>query len=189
MPIAAIIPAIAAAVGGALANRKKTSTSTSTASSTSMPATPEAYQPLEQSLIDMSMKRLQGSTNLGGYEANALRDINATGKLQEQTLENRLTSMGLGTSPIAGHAYATMEAGRGQSIAQLKGSLPLLQRAMQDQDFQNALALFGKSRGQTMTGTTSGETTQPGNMAGGAFSSAASMLGWLYGQGKLGGQG
>jgi hypothetical protein len=188
MGFLSFLPWVASGVSGlagALSNKGKTSTQTGTMESTTMPFVSDQYKGLEANLLKFLTDRMTQKGDLGGYETNALRQINRTSGLQAQTLENRLTAMGLSDSPVAAQAAATMEAGRGGQIATLESSLPLIYRQMQDEDYANALQLFSKTLGSKTTGTSTGTGTQPGNMLAGGFGSAASMLGFLYGKGAF----
>ena len=173
-----VIPAIAgiaSLLGGIFGNKKKTQTS-----STVQTLDP-AFQGIQGLLMKQIMARLTNPSKLPtGYEAGAISGINNTYGLAQQSLDNRMTARGLGTSPIAGAGETNMQLGRAGEISRMQAGLPLIERQLQDQDLAAAQALLGLGRGQTTT------QTMPGNMLGGGAQSLSSMLAFLYGSGAFG---
>jgi hypothetical protein len=167
----------ASALGGIFGNRNKKQTST-----TSTTLSPDA-QGMNSVIADLIRKRLSSSTDLSGYKTQGIQDINKTFGAAQTGLNADLTARGLSDSPAAVGALTNLSTGRSGSIAQLVNSLPMLQRDMQQQDIGLANQF---SALQPRTTTTTG--TGSGNMAGGAFSDIASMLGYLIGSGKFGAQ-
>ena len=123
----AALPAIlggVAAVGGALEGRKgaRTSTSTSTINE------PPAYAGLGDLLRKRITDRLNSTYDMSGYTANGIKDINNAYGGVDQSINNSLTSRGLGTSPIAGAADIHSGLARAGNIAQFLNTVPMLQR-------------------------------------------------------------
>lgn len=168
----------ASALGGVFGNRNKKTTQTTTST-----LSPEAAG-LSPLIADLIRKRLSSSADLSGYRTQGTQDINRTFGNAQTALNANLTARGLSDSPAAAGANANLQVGRAGSIAQLVNSLPMLQREMQGNDISMANQFTAL---QPRTTTTTGN--MPGNMAGGAFSDVASMLGYLIGNGKFGQQG
>jgi hypothetical protein len=168
--VAPLIMGGLSALGGIFGNKKQTQTS--------MPKVNPAYTPIQQALISSIMERLRSPSSLpSGYEAGQIRDINNTYGLAGQNLSNRLTARGLGSSPVAATGLTNMGIARAGQISTMQGTLPLLERQMQNEDLSMAGNVLRTGMGQ--------ETTTPSNMVGGAFTSAANMLAFLYGQGSF----
>jgi len=168
--VAPLIMAAGSALGGAFANKKQTTTSTPTVS-------PE-YSPLQAALLKSVMARLSAPYSLPtGYEAGQIKNINQTYGAAGQNLANRLTARGMGSSPVAANAFTNMAMGRAGQISTMQAGLPLLERQLQTDDLSMAGNLLRTGTGQSMT--------TPGNMTGGAFTSAADMLAYLYGKGAF----
>lgn len=176
---------------GALAGRQKKSTQQGSQDLWSYPTEQSAWgSGLGTRLSDILSGRLGQPTSLEGYEAGGMQDINTTYDLANQSLENRLGSMGLLQSPMAGTAASNMESGRAGELARFSQKLPLLQRQLQNEDINLASRLYAlRPQGTHQTGTTTGEYTGSGNMLGGGFSNASTMLAFLYGMGAFGGGG
>ena len=176
MPAAIPIAMVASsAIAGALANRKSKQTQSTT------PTMDPAFSGVQDLLLKQIMARMTNPSKLpAGYEAGAISGINNTYGLAQQSLDNRMTARGLGTSPIAGAGETTMQLGRAGEISRMQAGLPLIERQLQDQDLAAAQGLLGLGRGQTTTQTT------PGNMLGGGAQSLSSMLAFLYGKGAFG---
>lgn len=167
----------ASLLGGIFGNRKKTQTSTTT------PTMAPEYGPLQSVLINNAMSRLSSPSSLpAGYETGGTKAINDTFDVGQQSLENTLSARGLSRSPVAATPLSRLQGSRLSSIAQFRNNIPVLNRQMQNEDMGFASNLLSMGRGTTSTGTT------PSNMVGGGISDVASMLGFLYGGGRLGQQ-
>ncbi len=153
------LPAIAA-VGGALSNTAGARTSTAT------PSIAPGYQSLADLLKARAMGRLQTGTDLSGYTAGGLHDINTA-------------YSGAGTNLNAAAATTKLAASRAGSMADFLNTIPLLQRSLQNQDISQGQSILG----QAGIGST---TVGAGSAVGGGFSSAAELLAYLQGKGKLG---
>lgn len=183
MPAAIPIAMIASsAIGGALANR---GSSSSSGTSSTMPQVAPEFQGLQAQMLDMVKRRLATSTDLSGYTAGGVRDINRTFDLAGQSTANNLTARGLSGSPVAGAADASRNVARAGAIGNFRASIPLVQRDLQGQDLGLAGSLLGFGRGTTSTGNTTG-TQSLGGGAAGSFENLASMLGYLSATGQLG---
>lgn len=157
-------------LGGLLGNRKQSTTTTQT-------DTPDASA-FNQMLMRLVKQRLQSGTDLSGYAANGIQDINKTFGAAQTGLNAELTSRGLSDSPVAAGPLSTLQTGRAGSIAQLINSLPMLQRQQQNEDVSAGARLY-EMQPRTTT------TDASGNKAGGAAGSLASMLAYLYGHGAF----
>lgn len=191
---ATLLPAIlgaGAGVAGALSNTKGARTGQQSGSQTSTvtPVENPAYASLGDMLRQRAMQRLNSSMDMSGVAANGISSINSTFDPISMGVNNSLTSRGLGTSPVAGAADATLGAARGSQIAQYLNTLPQLQRQYQNEDFNAANSVFAaRPLGTTQTGTQTGTSTAPGSALGSGIGSAAEMIAFLHGQGLLGGK-
>lgn len=182
------------AVGGALGQRKGARTGEQSSTFDNTYTTTPNISPENASLADLTRsmitKRLSSPTPLAGYQAQGLGNINRTSDLVRQSIQNRLSSAGLGGSPIEGNALAQAELSRGGQVAGFLNQLPLLERELGGRDIEMA-SRFGalQPHGTTATGrgSSAGTFTAPGSALSGAFGDTASMLGWLAGMGMLGG--
>ena len=123
------------------------------------PVEPSEFANLGELLRSFSEERLAAESALpAGFEERGLAGINRTFGLGEDRLTNLLVSRGLSGSPVEGSGLAQLELGRLGNIAGFQSNLPILERELRDQDFRNALALFGtRPLGQEFT--QSGEQT------------------------------
>lgn len=171
-----VLPILGAAGGGALAGGPSTVTN--------MPVEPEGYKGIGDLLRARATARLSQPFDTAGYEAGGIQNVNDAFSGANMALQNKLTSSGLASSPVAGAANANFETGRAGSIAKFLNTIPEIQRQADMQDF-GQVADFYNSRplGQTQT------STGAGGRLGGAGSGVLEMLGQLYGQGAFGGGG
>lgn len=183
------------AMGGNRNQSNSRSSSTSSGTSTSTPTMAAEYSPMMQALISMNTQRLMKPSSLpDSYEQAGIRNINNTYDLAEGGLKNRLAAQGMSRSGMAGSGLGRLSGGRASDIVQFQGTIPMLNRQLQDQDMQNAMQLAQFGRGQTTTGTQTGSQNytgssgQPGGLTGGT-GSLIDALGWMYGAGMLGGGG
>lgn len=171
-----LIPAGLSLLGALGGSQKSKTTQTTT------PQLDPAYGPLQQALLSQTLGRLNSPTALpAGYAAQGIGGINDTYKTIQQGIGNRAAS--LGQSGGAGELYALGNAdiARGGDIAKFRTGLPLLERDMKNQDLAAALGVLNGGRySSTTTGTSGGGV-------GGALEGAGGILGYLYGQGMLGG--
>jgi hypothetical protein len=166
--------------GGLFGNRGHKSTQAST---TSQAVSPEASG-FSALLMDLIKQRLQTGTDLSGYKAQGIQDINRTYDSAQTGLNADLTARGLSDSPAAIAPTSRLQSGRAGSIAQLINSLPMLQREQQNQDLSAGAQLYGMQPRTTMS---TGTFQQPGNMTAGGIGSLSSMLAYLFGSGAFGG--
>ncbi len=163
-----------AGIGGALSNTQGARTSTS------MPTITPGYQSLADLLKARALSRLNMGTDMGGYTAGGINNINGAFDNAAIGTNAGLEARGLATSPVAAAVAGHANTARAGDIATFLNSIPLLQRQLQNQDMAAAtgqVADFG--RGQTNVGA--------GSAVGGAFTSAAEMLAYLKGKGALNG--
>ena len=172
----ALALAASSAASGAMANKSKTATQTSS------PTLDPQYGGLQQMLLQSIQKRLGSPSALPeGYETGGIGKINNAFDIIGQTQQNNLTARGLGSSPIAGAVDAKRELGRAGEIGQFQAGLPIVQRQMENENFDLASILLGQGRGMQTTQRT------PGNAWAGGMGEMGSILGYLYGQGQFGG--
>lgn len=126
------------------------------------------------------MSRLQkGAPNL---EPGGIAAINDTYRAGRQSLNNRLTSMGLSGSPdMLATGHSSLEASRMGDIGRFRANLPLLQQQYEAQDLSGLMNLMNLGMGQTTTGGA--------NPLGSGIENLAGMLGFLWGNGAFGGPG
>ena len=168
--LAPILMTAGSAIAGALSNKKKTTTTT--------PEYSAEFSPIKDALISNIMSRLQQPSALPrGYAEGNIRGINQTYTQAGQGLANKLTARGLGQSPIAGQAMTNLALGRAGSIAEMKVGMPMAERTFRNQDLAMGQSILNMGKGVS--------STDPGNMLGGAFTSAADMLAYLYGKGAF----
>jgi len=187
-------PAISG-IGGLLSNTQgaRTGTTNSTFNNTysNTPTETPEFAGFGGMLKDIISKRLSQPVPMEGYAATGLGNINRNSDLVQQSIKNKLTASGLAGSPIAGNAMLQGELSRGGQATDFMNQLPLVQRQLQNQDFSQALGLYGaRPLGSTTTasGTSSGTQVHPGSALGAGFSEAGDLLSFLAGQGLLGGK-
>jgi len=168
-PLALGVSALGGLFGGSKSSRTQSST----------PTIDPKYQGLVDALYGKFSSNLDSTVPLEGYEGTGISNINSVYDIAKTTRQNSLTRRGLSTSPVAANMDAVAENSRAGDISTFQNSLPLLQRELQQQDYTNALNLIKSLMGQ--------ETVVPGSAAGSTFNNAGSMLGFLLGQGLLGG--
>ncbi len=165
-----------AGLGGVLGNTQGARTSTST------PTIAPGYQSLADMLKARAMSRLNMGTNLNGYQATGVNNINSAFGNAAIGQNANLEARGLATSPVAAAVTGNVNTARAGNIATFLNGIPLLQRQLQDQDISNALGqVTSLGRGTSNVGA--------GSAAAGGFTSAAEMLAYLNGKGVLGGGG
>ena len=192
MPFPLLIPLAGmgiSALGNWLGNRNKNkAVQTSQQQSVSTPTMSPEYMGLQNALLPSITKRLTSSSALPrGYEEQGIGGINRTYDLGKQSIENNLTSRGLGSSPIAGAAGTRLETGRLGSISDFQGTLPMVRREMENQDLQLAQGILGLGRGNTVNSTGTSTAGAGGGGAAGLVGGLASSLGWMMGNGLFGG--
>jgi len=113
--------------------------------STQTPSIQPEFGGLQQMLINQAMQRLEGGPDvITGLRGAGLRDINRGADLAQQSLENKLTSAGLGGTGVHGSGLAGLETARmGDTNRFLTESIPQLERNFQSQDLADALSVFG----------------------------------------------
>src|SRR5512139_929208 len=184
----------ASALGGLLGNRARkqtqTSESTSTTNMLTRPEYGEKEALIKDRILNELLARTEADTDLSGYAALGLGNIQKGQSAKERALESFLASRGLGGSPMAAYGMSGLQnEGLGSSVDFLN-SLPMLKRNMQRESmgdlsqFFSSLPVAQRTTGtQTQKGT---QTTQtPSNMLGGMFGSAATTLAGLYGSGAF----
>lgn len=164
-----LLSVAASGIGGSLANRRQIQTIFPTLS------------PEDETFSNILRSRLQTRLatpfDFSGFEAGGITNINRTFDPIRASLEARLTSRGLGDSPVAAAGETLLEQARGSEIANFLNQIPLLRRDFETSDLQLAENFLAGRRGQT--------SILPGNRAGGFFTSAGSVLAFLAGMGAF----
>lgn len=181
MPIGPwVIPAGAALLSFLSGAQKNKQTSTSTSS----PVGDPAYTPLQTALLSQAMQRINSPSALpAGYETQGIGKINDTFATINQGIGNRAAAQGVSGGPTEAYARNISDLNRGGQIAGFQTNLPLLERSMRNEDLGFAANVLNSQRYGT---STTGTSTSGGGLAGG-LGGAAGILGFLYGQGALGG--
>jgi hypothetical protein len=187
------------ALSGFLNNRKQktqqeqTSTTNSTDSfnqTTNPVLSPEALNALSV-LMPQLINRANSSTDLSGYTASGLQNINAQNEMARAKLTQSLVSRGLNNSPAGAALAARSDDAGAYNTSNFLNSIPLLQRQMQGEDLKSLLAAFSAiptgsstSGTSTRTGTTTstGSATTPGNMLGGAIEGLGQGIASTFGR-------
>lgn len=173
---------------------KKQSTSDTTSNSTTTPDLSNQQQQLLQSIIAGGENQYNQATDLSGYQAQGLQNINNNANLQSKTVQNLMASRGLSYSPAAVNAIAQPAAAKQSQSSQFENSIPLLQQQLKQSSLQQLMQSFGLIPTASTTSGTS-NTTQTGTVnpvgaalsGGGAgmYSSGLSgLLGNLFGGGN-----
>ena len=156
--------------------------------------------PQAQGLLDPMISKymsMLGGTDLSGYQAGGVSDINKMANICNQNIQENLASRGV-FGPAASTAYAGSEGQRTGDISKFNQSIPLLQQQLTQQALQTGQGLFNMiPYGQSQQGTTEQQNqqqqravgTSPGNMLGGLFNTLGGILPQLYGMGLFSGGG
>lgn len=145
-------------------------------------------------------KTLLNDTDLTGYRASGIQDINSLSDIQNKALTANLASRGI-TGPAAELAKTGSENARYSDIAKFNQGIPLLQNKLTSDALNLGTNIFSTiPRGQyneefgtsdqsgTQNQVSSGTENQiiPGNMLGGLFGNLAPILAYLFGHGAFG---
>lgn len=137
-------------------------------------------------LRQFSQGRLESGGLPAGYEQSGLSRINQAYSPQQQNLSNILSARGLSRSPVAGLAETNLAMNRAGDVGRFRAGLPVLERQLADQDFSQAMRLYGMApKGQTSTGSMTGQSEQTTSPS--MFSSLMSVAGLAAGLGGFGG--
>ncbi len=182
-PFANLIPGVGplvsiglSAAGGALSNTQGARTGTAA------PTIAPGYQSLADLLKARAMARLNMGTDMGGFKAAGVNNINGAFSNAAMGTNAGLEARGLATSPVAAAVAGHANTARAASIAEFLNTVPLIQRQLQNEDMANATSQvrnFGVGQ----------QTVAPGSPVAGGFTSAAEMLAYLNGKGVLNGMG
>lgn len=199
MPLGALIPLGLAAMSFFSGKKKPApavnrSTSTSSGTTTSTPTTAPEFQGLQNMILPMISKRLSNTSALpAGYAESGMHNINEIFDAAGQSIENDVTSRGLGTSPIASSAMAHHNRGRATELAKFSNTLPMLERQFANEDMDIASRILNMGMGQSTSSTSNssgtGQAQGEGGGVMGGLDNMASMLGWLMGSGAFKGTG
>ncbi len=165
------------ALAGLFGNKSKPIQQTNTST------TQQNFSPLQQSLMDMFSKgaidRYQQGTDLGGYTAGGLRQINQTADLRKLATQNILGARGQSFSPSAGVADIQGENSRLSDSSNFLNSIPLLQHQMQGADLDQLIRAFSSIPGSSTT-TQKGTGLVGGNPLAGTLSGLGAGLNAPY---------
>jgi hypothetical protein len=162
-------------LGGLVKNKgKQTSTTT--------PTFDPAFSPLKNTILNMTMQRLNSDPNMSGYQANGIQNINRIFGNSAMASNNDLSARGLSTSPIAGTVGATRENARAGQVAGFENQIPLLARQLKGEDLAQAGNVLNMGRGSTTTGTEEG-----GGGPAGGITQLGRFLGYASANGAFGG--
>jgi hypothetical protein len=136
------------------------------------------WEGLRDQLISMAMNKLKTGTDMSGYTASGINNINNASDATSMTRDNMLSARGLASSPIAGNADILSENARAGNVATFQNSIPVLQRDFANQDWTQALNLFNP-RPQTVAtqGTQETEQSPWGSILGALAGGAGAFLG------------
>lgn len=151
IPIATTaLSALAGLFGNRGQTRQQTSTQTTNQSgenlgnfnTTETPLYEPALGQIRDQILAMLQQRAQGATDLRGYTATGLQNINAGADAKRRAIENILASRGLSYSPAAVAPLARIESGRIGEAVNFQNQIPLLQRQLQGEDLSNFANFF-----------------------------------------------
>lgn len=170
MPTAAILGLTAAgSLAGGLLNRPKTTTQNSSMTRT----TPTYLAPLEGGLLQQLTQRMSDPT--AGTESIRLAGRNAINQNYagaDQALRDKLLATGDGTSGKYGTAQRNLESSRASSLSGFEGDIASLILGQQNNTLSLAERLLQQGQGTNTTGS----STDPGNIAGGAVQGGLGVL-------------
>lgn len=186
LPLFGLAPLVIPAATALLAFLSGSQKNKSTQTQTSTPVGDPAYGPLQQALLSSAMQRINSPSSLpAGYETQGIGKINDTFATINQGIGNRAAAQGVSGGPTETYARNISDLNRGGQIAGFQTNLPLLERTMRNEDLGFAANVLSSQR----YGTSTTGTSTSGGGIGGGLGQAASILGYLYGQGGLGGGG
>lgn len=181
---AAAIPLITSgisALSGLFGGRKQTANNQQTNNSTST-STPNLtpFQNMIQTILGQkAVDNLDKDTDLSGYAASGLREINSGAEIAKKVAANNVAARGLSYSPAGFNPLQVIDSNRVAEGTDLINRLPLLQKQLNQQDLAtlaNIFQVMPKASTQTTNQTGTSLVENPGNMAGGALSGAAQGL-------------
>jgi hypothetical protein len=196
MPSLAIplISGLAGLFGGGTQQKQATSQTSSgtqtTAGSTSASTTPELsaeQQQLANTYGEGLINQYNQGTNLSGYEASGLQNIQSSNAAAAKATSNQIAARGLSFSP-AGQTAATAEnINAGNQTSSFLNSLPLLQKQLTQQNLQQLIGGFSalptavsssgtSNQTQTSNTSTTGNGAISGNPTAGLFSGVGAGL-------------
>jgi hypothetical protein len=182
-----------ALIGGAIKGGKgQKQTSEQKSTSTTTPTINPAFQGMQGLLMQNLMGRIGQRSSLGpGFAANRISNTNQVYKNLGQNQQNRMASAGLVGSPVAEAGARTLDIARGGDIVQGLNEIPLLENQQDMQNLDAATRFMNLGMGSTTNSSGSGMQQQPGSMlgaVGGGLGDMGALLGFLFGQGALGGK-
>jgi hypothetical protein len=168
----------------ALFGDNSSASGTSNSTSTTKPTYSGAAGGLNDLVLRLMMTRLSNPTSLTGYEGTGVSRINRSYELARQGQQNALVARGLGTSPIAGNVDATRENARAGDVATFRNSIPLTERALENENLGLAGSALAANRAFSTTGTNTSDSS------GGSYNlGLGSILGSMMASGAFGGGG
>jgi hypothetical protein len=156
---------------------KKTTTSNSTQTATTTPTYSGAFSGMPELLTSNATNMLNKSTDMSGYTASGMANINNIYNASNVASNNDLTRRGLSTSPVAAAVGGNNANARAGASASFQNSVPLLQHDMQIQDLISALNVMNSGKGTSGTGTSSGTSTETGTWWDGLMKTIGTLSG------------
>lgn len=184
----------ASALGGIFGNKKKTQEQFSQGNTYTETGSQPDYDPknliFRDRLINETLGDLESNSDLSGYTASGLSQINTASNQRQQALKNALASRGQSYSPVSVTAPFAVESARYGDSANFLNSIPLLQRQLRQQSLQTALDYqsrlpVGQRGTQAQSQMQKGTGSQSGNPIAGGLGGFADTLGFLYGMGAF----
>lgn len=167
--------------GGGGGGASSSSTSTTNYSSTTQPFILPEWMKVGNQVRSEVEGRLANPYSLPrGYQAAGLANINDAFDLTNQTLDNRLSSSGLGGGPMAEAAMAGSGNVRAKAVSGFLNELPLTERQLRTEDLQLAssiLEAFGKGQKTSGKSTTVSSGSSSGGGGGGGGAPQTPMIG------------
>lgn len=177
-----IISGLAGLFGGQ--PKQQTSTTNSSSNSTgnfnslNAPQLNSNQNDLMNSFTNDAINRDNKPIDLSGFTAGGLQTINDGADLKSKIISNSLASKGLSFSPAAAFSQVQPQSDRIDQSTQFLNTVPLIQKQLQDQNFQNLLSAFKtiptatETNGASASNTTGSQTTtgtSPNNSIAGAL--------------------
>lgn len=157
--------------GGSSSESTSKSVSDTVANSTVQPFILPQFSGLANGVFGQVQNRIDQPYSLPrGYQATGIANINDAYDLAGKSIENRLTSSGLGGGPMAAAAYAGAANDRAKVLSGFQNDLPLQERQLRTEDLQLASAIldsFGKGQKSTTTSRTTTNSRSTGTSSGG----------------------
>jgi hypothetical protein len=193
-----LISGLAGLFGGGTQQKQATSQQSSgtqtTAGTTSQSTTPELsseQQQLSNAYGEGLINQYNQGTNLSGYEASGLQNIQSSNAAAAKATNNQIAARGLSFSPAAATENTAENINAGNQTSSFLNSLPLLQKQLTSQNLQQLIGGFSalptavssngtSNQTQTSNTSTTGNGAISGNPTAGLFSGVGAGLAATY---------